>query len=392
MKENAGGISMPETGAGPNNGLTFVGVSTRPDSLPGHARLPINRCSLPASILGSLSYQQHPVPLKLDGVEELHRGLFAALDALPDPGQRAQLFMAHMAAVFSLDHPEEAGHSAAAHDRARATYLRLLRGWAFDPDGQEGAVLKGWVESRFGLLPRHHGGPIRDFSGDTYRHYLEARSRGLYGANALEAQLDLLYTYCQYELARQRPGQTHLTLYRGVNRVADLEVLHELARGRRVVLLNSLNSFTPERERAGEFGDFILEVAVPLPKVFFFPRLLPGVLKGEDVKSRIRPVTHPFDQAVFQRIDVDIIHMRPEIRLVAYQVFPITALPNAAFATPKAYRGSMFAVRQGFGKAGLDQAPSGGKIRVAWRQFDHTVKVFRQHDPCVNNKGMLLPY
>jgi NAD+--dinitrogen-reductase ADP-D-ribosyltransferase len=251
-------------------------------SLPRSARLPINRCNLPTSILGSLSYQQHPVPLRLDGVAELHRGLFEALGALPDPSQRAQLFMAHMAAVFSLDHPEEAGHSEAAHDRARATYLRLLRGWAFDPDGQEGAVLKGWVESRFGLLPRHHGGPIRDFSGATYRRYLEARSRGLYGSNALEAQLDLLYTYCQVELAHQRPGQTHLTLYRGVNRVGDFEILQEQAQGRRVVLLNSLNSFTAERERAGEFGDFILETQVPLSKVFFFHRLLPGVLRGED--------------------------------------------------------------------------------------------------------------
>ncbi|MBI1284289.1 MAG: NAD(+)--dinitrogen-reductase ADP-D-ribosyltransferase [Thiobacillus sp.] len=273
---------MPETGAGHNNGPAFVGVSTRPDSLPAHARLPINRCNLPASILGSLSYQRHPVPLELDGVGELHRGLFSTLDALPDPGERARLFMTHMTAAFSLGHPEEAGHSATAHDRVRATYLRLLRGWAFDPDGQEGAVLKGWVESRFGLLPRHHGGPIRDFSGDTYRRYLEARSRGLYGTNALEAQLDLLYAYCQHELVRQRPGQTHVVLYRGINRVTDFEVLQATSRNRRVVLLNSLNSFTPDRERAGEFGDFILDVQVPLPKVCFFHRLLPGVLRGED--------------------------------------------------------------------------------------------------------------
>jgi NAD+--dinitrogen-reductase ADP-D-ribosyltransferase len=282
MKENAGAGLTPETGAGHNNGPAFVGVPTRPDSLPLSARLPINRCNLPASILGSLSFQRHPVPLKLDGVEELHRSLFAALDALPDPGQRAQLFMTHMAAAFSLDHPEEAGYSETAHDRARASYLRLMRGWAFDPDGQEGAVLKGWVESRFGLLPRYHGGSIRDFSGDTYRRYLEARSRGLYGANALEAQLDLLYSYCQHELARQRPGPIHLTLYRGVNRVTDYEVLRKLSPSRRVVLLNSLNSFTLERDRAGEFGDYILEVQVPLSKVFFFHRLLPGVLKGED--------------------------------------------------------------------------------------------------------------
>ncbi len=282
MKEEAGNPSRPIAGSGRNNAAGFVGVATRAGSLPIHARLPINRCNLPAAILGSLSFQRHPVPLTLDGVAELHRGLFDALDVLPDPMQRAQLFMTHMAASFSLDHPEEAGHQAAAHDRSRATYLRLLRGWAFDPDGQEGAVMKGWVESRFGLLPRFHGGPIRDFSGEAYRRYLEARSRGLYGANALEAQLDLLYAYCQAELARRHPGQTHLALYRGVNRLDDYEVLGEGAGGRRTVLLNSLNSFSGARDRAGEFGDFILEVRVPLAKIVYFHTLLPDVLKGED--------------------------------------------------------------------------------------------------------------
>ena len=123
---------------------------------------------------------------------------------------------------------------------------------------------------------------MRDLSGENYRNDLEQRARGLYGTNALEAQLDLLYTYCQYELGRQHLGQTHMTLYRGVNRVSGHEVLYEQAKDRRVVLLNSLSSFTTERDRAGEFGDTILEVDVPLPKVFFFHRLLPGRLKGED--------------------------------------------------------------------------------------------------------------
>ena len=36
-----------------------------------------------------------------------------------------------------------------------------------------------------------------------YLRYLEMRSAGLYGTNALEAQLDLLYAYCQYEFARR---------------------------------------------------------------------------------------------------------------------------------------------------------------------------------------------
>jgi len=250
-------------------------------SLPRAARLPINRCNLPAAILGSLTFQRHPAALKLDGVEELHRPLFERLAALGDPVERARLFMAHMDAAFSLEHPEEAGYTLQ-HGRAKANYLRILRGWAFDADGREGAVLKGWVESRFGLLPRHHGGPIRDFSGPTYRHYLEQRSGGLYNTNSLEAQFDLLYSYCQYELVCQCAGETHLTLYRGVNRMGGYEELAEAAGSRRVVLLNSLNSFTRERERACEFGDSILEVSVPLAKVFFFHGLLPGKLCGEE--------------------------------------------------------------------------------------------------------------
>lgn len=253
-----------------------------PPSLPTWARLPINRCNLPAAILGSLTYQRHPVPLKLDGVEDLHHPLFTRLSQLTDSAARTQAFMAHMTAEFSLAHPEEAGFSPHwPYGRAKANYLKVLRGWAFDADGREAAVLKGWVESRFGLLPRHHGGPIRDFSGETYRHYLEQRSGGLYNTNGLEAQLDLLYAFCQHELARRYAGESHLTLYRGVNRMGDYEVIDAGERGRRVLLLNSLNSFTDERERACEFGDTILEARVPLAKVLFFQSLLPGKLRGE---------------------------------------------------------------------------------------------------------------
>ena len=104
----------------------------------------------------------------------------------------------------------------------------------------------------------------------------------MYGTNALEAQLDLLYTYCQFELARRHGTSRHVTLYRGVNRLTDHEVLEKGADGEHVVLLNNLNSFTCSRERACEFGDYILSVTVPLTKVFFYCGLLPGALQGED--------------------------------------------------------------------------------------------------------------
>ena len=74
----------------------------------------------------------------------------------------------------------------------------------------------------------------------------------------------------------------HVTLYRGVNRMADHEVLEKGEGGQHVILLNNLSSFTCSRERACEFGDYILAVDVPLTKIFFHCGLLPGVLQGED--------------------------------------------------------------------------------------------------------------
>jgi NAD+--dinitrogen-reductase ADP-D-ribosyltransferase len=108
------------------------------------------------------------------------------------------------------------------------------------------------------------------------------RATAVYGTNALEAQFDLLYRYCQYELARQHPATSHLTLYRGVNRVDDHETLATLDKTRRVVLLNSLSSFTANRERADEFGDYLLTARVPLAKIFCFNTLVPAMLQGED--------------------------------------------------------------------------------------------------------------
>jgi NAD+--dinitrogen-reductase ADP-D-ribosyltransferase len=267
-----------------NKTEAFVGVATtQPLVLPRSARLPINRCNLPADILGGLTFQRFPVPLELDSVAQLHHGLFALLDKIEDAQERADAFTMHMNASFYLDEPEQAGYSAKSKQkRQKADYLRMVRGWSFDADGREGAALKGWVESRFGLLPRHHEHPIRDLSGDAYRHYLEMRASALYGTNALEAQFDLLYTYCQYELARKHADKTHLTLYRGVNRVDEHETLSILDDRHRVVLFNSLSSFTANLDRADEFGDYLLTVHVPLSKIFFYTRLLPGMLQGED--------------------------------------------------------------------------------------------------------------
>lgn len=268
-------------GAASDNSPTLCRGDDKPASLPREARLPINRCNLPAVVLGGLTYQQHPSPLLIDGIAELHADLFRRL-AVAAPEKRPEVFTDYLTVRFQLEWPEEMGYTGRAKGRAKANYVRMIRGWSFDSDSREGAVLKGWVESRFGLIPRWHGQPLRDPGDEAWLHYQEMRAHGLYGTNALESQFDLVYTYCQYELAARHPNARHVTLYRGINRVGDHEVLARGENGRYTLLLNNLCSFTSSRERACEFGDYILSVDVPLTKIFFYCGLLPGVLKGED--------------------------------------------------------------------------------------------------------------
>jgi NAD+--dinitrogen-reductase ADP-D-ribosyltransferase len=251
-------------------------------TLPARARMPLNRCNLPPVILGSLTYQRFPVPLEIDGVRSSHRDLFDRLSRLGSAGDRARQFIDYMDVRFLLNRREDVGWTTGMRrDRSKADHRKLVRGWMFDPDGLEAAVLKGWVESRFGLVPRHHRGPIRGLSDESYLGYREAWAAGLYNTNALEAQLDLLYTFCQDEIHRTCRDRNHVRLYRGVNRLDEHEVL--AANGHaRTVILNNLGSFTSRRERADEFGDYILSVDVPLPKIAFYCDLLPGLLRGED--------------------------------------------------------------------------------------------------------------
>ncbi|NSL54721.1 NAD(+)--dinitrogen-reductase ADP-D-ribosyltransferase [Uliginosibacterium aquaticum] len=277
-------LSSPRTGRLDAEG-TNGGTAHDNPTLPSWARLPINRCNLPAVILGSLTYQHTPAPLMLDGVHELHRDFFRMLNTRETAEERVQLFHDYMTMCFRLESLEDAGFAPGmAKNRGKLNYLKLIRGWHFNSDSVEGAVLKAWVESRFGLLPRHHRAPIRDFSSEPYRLYLEQRATGLYNTNALESQLDLVYTFTQIELARRYPETQHFRLYRGVNRWEAHEILGERVSGGKresILLLNNVNSFSTDFERAGEFGDHVIATEVPLTKIICCAQVMPGKLQGE---------------------------------------------------------------------------------------------------------------
>lgn len=251
--------------------------------LPAFAASALNRCNLPAVVLGGCTFQQHPVPLMIDGVQELHREFFLGLEAIESAQQRALHFRQYMCSAFLLDHTDEAGFSENSQGvkRAKSDYLRLLRGWMFSADSIEAAVLKRWVESRFGLRAIKHHGWLGEGECDAYERYHTDYVRGLYNSNALESQLDLLYSYCQYELKRRWPERTHWQLYRGINHMDEHLLLAASEKAQPILLLNNLNSFTCDRFLSESFGDVILKAQVPVAKLIYFPELLDGVLKGE---------------------------------------------------------------------------------------------------------------
>jgi NAD+--dinitrogen-reductase ADP-D-ribosyltransferase len=84
--------------------------------------------------------------------------LFTALDAIEDPEERGRRFDDYVSVKFQLHHWEEQS-TATARRSLKNSYLRFLRGWGVDSSSVEGAVLKGWVESRMGIPPPSTAGP-----------------------------------------------------------------------------------------------------------------------------------------------------------------------------------------------------------------------------------------
>ncbi|MGC3998151.1 MAG: NAD(+)--dinitrogen-reductase ADP-D-ribosyltransferase [Anaeromyxobacter sp.] len=241
-----------------------------------------NRCNLPPWVIASPGFDEHPGPLEIQGVRQENRALFAALDRLEDPTERARRFDDWMSVRFQLHHWQEQ-ESRSAQRSLRNSYLRFLRGWGMDSSSVEGAVLKGWVESRMGIPPTFHHAPLPAGGGEAgWDRYLADRTRGHAYTSAVEAQLDLVYEFTQYELGRRLPGQRWVTLWRGQEAPAPADVLERPGPRELVLRVNNLLSFTDDRERAWEFGDFVLEARLSLARVFFAGHLLPrSILKGE---------------------------------------------------------------------------------------------------------------
>jgi NAD+--dinitrogen-reductase ADP-D-ribosyltransferase len=246
-----------------------------------------NLVGVPTGLLASAAYNDYPVPLHIAGAREMYRSLFEMLDQSESIAEAAEVFQDYMGVVFGLD--QEQMEKGAKCDipkerrRFRSSYMRLLRGWGFDSNSAEGAVLKGWVESRFGLFPTFHKVAIDRVSGSGWVTYVEEKMSSRFHNNSIHTQLDLLYEFCQWSLAHTfSKGRKHLTLYRGVNDFAEHQLVEKIDKRTFVIRINNLVSFTDDREVADQFGDYIIETYVPTTKVLFFNRLIPQApLKGE---------------------------------------------------------------------------------------------------------------
>lgn len=237
---------------------------------------------VPTGLLASTAFNDHPLPLHIRGVHESHPWLFRQLAKAVNHAEAADIFQDYMDDTFSLQQNREA----APVRRFRANYLRLLKGWGFDANSREGAVIKGWAESRFGLFPTFHKGSLARFASAAWSRYVEEKMGSRFHNNTIYAQFDLLYEFCQVALTRWfRPGQHHVRLYRGVNDFSEDSLLHgqmQPRSGQATVRLNNVVSFTAHRSIACEFGDYILETLVPTTKILFFNELLSRhALKGE---------------------------------------------------------------------------------------------------------------
>ena len=241
----------------------------------------LNRCNLSPWIICSEEFQASPQSIEIDGARMTDHRLFRRLEEIADAAERSQLFYDYLCAKFSLDEKFELRGKS----KLPYSYVHLLRAWGADSNGPAGAVLKSWVESRFGLLATFHKGRL---AGDRAAReaFMLDRTRGAAKSIGALMQLDLLYTFCQDELRRRFPGEKWQMLYRGTHDSEEYTLCNpgEIAGNNRaaMVQLNNLSSFTSDPEVAWEFGSSAWEVEVPLSKIVFFSGLLPkSCLAGE---------------------------------------------------------------------------------------------------------------
>lgn len=241
-----------------------------------------NLIGMATACVASHVFNENPKPLHIAGTRESTPGLFEQLNRQSTPEACGRIFQDYMCVVFGFETEQRLGNDGSGRRRYRNSYLKLIQDWGLDSNNAQGAVFKGWVESRFGLYPSYHKHPIANFNSKDWITYIEEKMNSRYHNNCIYMQLDLLYEYCQWIIERfQFPAVRHKTLYRGVNDLHEW-IVHDEGKLSKIVRFNSIASFTDRQTIASEFGSYILEVEIPMVKLVFFSDLLPNhALRGE---------------------------------------------------------------------------------------------------------------
>jgi NAD+--dinitrogen-reductase ADP-D-ribosyltransferase len=238
---------------------------------------PTNLIEFTADFLSSPDFNTSGARIEITNVRTFNRDLFAMLDDSPTLAEAERAFMLYMNALFAID-VEQAPLNA--RTPFRSCYLKLLQGWGFDSNGPEGAVMKGWVESRFGLRPSYHKHPLPPNDTSAWAPYLKEKMDSRFHCNSIYSQLDLLYEFTQYILRRFiHRDRTHIALYRGLN-LPEASHLHRKACC--LMALNNVVSTSTDPDVAGCFGDIIVHIRAPVSKILFVNNLLSiRPLRGE---------------------------------------------------------------------------------------------------------------
>src|SRR6056297_2886494 len=196
----------------------------------------MNLTNLPPWSIASHHYNENPQRNQSQGTQCLNK-LLPRLDGISDLQVCGALFHDFMDVTFQL-HQWQREDSPNSRKSLKNSYLRFLRGWLFDSNSIEGAVLKGWVESRLGLVPTFHHQRIESISSKEYYQYMLERMQGSLRTSAIFTQLDALYVYVQYELMHQMPDKKHILLYRGINNFEEHYKIAEMGKNRFQMRLN----------------------------------------------------------------------------------------------------------------------------------------------------------
>src|SRR5574338_424413 len=113
-----------------------------------------------------------------------------------------------------------------------------------------------------------------------------------------------------------------------------------------------------------------------------------NALGHQPVERRIGPVCHPGHMAMFDGVEMHVVHVCFEVALITDQVFPKAPLPDAAFSACSPHGGASFVDWQPLREVGLDQSPARREIRVSEGKFDDAMHVLRQDYPTMNGEGV----